>query len=122
MRNKCASEYQECLYFFQWSQLQHFGQYLIKIVNEGTRTPKQAYQLRSIGMRAGLPDYYLPLPNAHWAGLWLEMKRRDRQRMVRDPRQDDWIAKLLKIGHYATYAYGWDEAASITTRYLSNQL
>lgn len=118
-----ATEYQECLAFYQWAQLQpRVGEYLIKNVNEGKRTVRAGYALRAIGLRAGVPDYFLPVPNLRYQGLWLEMKRTDRKGGARDPRQDAWIAKLNAIGHYAVYVYGWEHAAQVVVQYLNNEL
>lgn len=123
MNNNVPNEYQECNWLFQWAELQpHLNGLLIKICNEGVRSPRQAYQLRAIGLRPGVPDYLLPLANDTYHSLWIEMKRRDKRKTAKDPRQNDWIAKLQKIGHYATYAFGWDDAKDIIERYLANQL
>lgn len=117
------SEYEECMYFFRWSQCQPIVKdCLIKICNEGVRTPRQAYQLRAIGLRPGVPDYLLPIANAQYHSLWIEMKRRDKRRTKKEPRQDAWLATLTNLGHYSTYAYGWEDAVRIVEHYLSNTL
>jgi hypothetical protein len=117
------NEYQECNAFFRWSQTQPIVKdCLIKICNEGVRTPRQAYQLRAIGLRPGVPDYLLPIANAQYHSLWIEMKRRDKRRTKKEPRQDAWLAKLRALGHYSTYAYGCEDAIHIVEQYLNNQL
>ena len=123
MRKLIASEYEECKAFFEWSQTQPIlKECLIKVCNEGIRTPAQAMHLRAIGMRPGVPDYLLPLANNKYNSLWLEMKRSDKVKQRHDPRQYDWVLRLANLGNYATFCYGWENAAAIVTAYLANQL
>ena len=123
MKKRISSEYQECLAFFKWAQYDPIlREYLIKIVTEGQRSPQSAYFLKMIGLRPGLPDYYLPIKNDKYNGLWIEMKRVDQRKVQKRDTQDDWIARLLKIGHYATYAYGSTDAIRITQEYLNDRI
>lgn len=116
-----ASEYQECKAFWQWAQLQPvLCDYLIKIANENQSQPWFLRALYLIGMRPGLPDYFLPIANQQWNGLWIEMKKKDKKKHKKNEKQEIWIEKLLKIDHYATYAYGCDDAIRICTHYLVN--
>jgi hypothetical protein len=117
------SEYKECLAFYKWAQFNPLlREYLIKIVNEGARSPQSGYFLKLIGMRPGIPDYFLPLANDTYSGLWLEMKLSGSQGERKRDNQSAWIERLKKIGHYATYAHGWQEAADIASKYLANQI
>lgn len=123
LKRKCTPEYRECRAYFEWACLNPLlREYLIKNVNEGKRSQAIGYFLKLIGMRPGLPDYHLPLPNQKYHGLWIEMKPKGKIGKRTDLEQDEWLARLKKIGHYAVYAYGWEEAASITTRYLLNKI
>jgi hypothetical protein len=78
--------------------------------------------LKLIGLRSGLPDYFLPVPNDKYIGLWLEMKRRNQINVKKRDNQNEWIAKLNNIGHYASYAYGCDHAFEIAHKYLNNKI
>jgi hypothetical protein len=121
MRKRISSEYDECLAFFKWAQFNPLlREYLIKIPNEGKRNAFTGYCLKVIGLRAGVPDYFFPVPNEKYHGLWIEMKA-VKGSTTRD-NQKEWIEKLKKIGHYATYAYGWQDAAKIATDYLTNKI
>lgn len=123
MTTRKTSEYKECLAFYKWAQYTPvLREYLIKIVNEGARSPQSGYFLKLIGMRPGIPDYFLPLANETWNGLWLEMKLPNAMDEKKRNNQNEWIEKLKKIGHYASYAYGWQEAVEITTQYLANKI
>jgi hypothetical protein len=119
----CANEYQECKAFWEWAQYNPIlAEYLYKIVNEGKRTARNGASLKLIGLRAGLPDYHLPIGVGDWNGLWIEMKTRDQSDEKQSQKQKEWIRKLKKANHYATFAYGWEHAAKITTAYLQNKL
>ncbi len=122
------SEYQECKCYWKWAQTNPItAEYLVKHVNEGQRQSWYVKALQYIGMRKGLPDYQLIWPNQNWGALWIEMKRRDEKskcgkRTEHQQRQDEWIERLKSAKHYATYAYGWEDAMRITNEYLTDKI
>jgi hypothetical protein len=123
MTNLIATEYRECEAFYSWAQLNPIlKEMLIHHVNEGKRTRFNGYKLKMIGMRKGVLDYQLPVPNKRWCGLWLEMKTTDKRYQTQPVEQKEWIEKLLKYKHYATFAFGWEDAARITTAYLEDKI
>jgi|ERR1044071_5760802 hypothetical protein len=118
-----CSEYQECKAYYAWAQYHPIlREYLYKIVNEGKRSRAQGFYLQLIGMRAGLPDYHLPVANNSYHGLWIEMKTKTQKRIAKRENQLSWLDKLKKIGHYATFAYGASDAIKITLDYLNNRI
>jgi hypothetical protein len=118
-----GEEYEECKIFYQIACYSpRVRQYLIKNVNEGKRTRFMGYMLNLIGMRKGLPDYQLPLRNDKYIGLWIEMKKKSEKDKPKKFEQVDWLAKLRVAGHYASFAYGHEEAIQILNDYLNNQL
>lgn len=120
MKTRKVSEYEECKAYFTWAQYNPIlKEYLIKIVNEGKRTPQNGHRLKLIGLRAGLPDYYLPVPNNNFLGLWVEMKTKSGSL---SQYQKEWLFKLNKLGHCAKSCRGWQEAAQLTMDYLANKL
>lgn len=50
------------------------------------------------------------------------MKRRDGEKKDKMKEQDEWIERLNSNGHYACYAYGWEQAVDILNAYLNNKL
>lgn len=120
--NLVPSEYEECKTFWAYAQLIPITkEFLIKNCNEGLDGWFRNALIR-IGLRTGLLDYHFVPDNKKYKGLWIEMKRRDGQLKPRNKDQEDWIAKLNKIGHYACYAYGCDEAIRIVNLYITDQL
>lgn len=117
------SEYQECKAFWGYAQrVPRLGEYLIKHANERIGHSWFTKALIAIGMRPGILDYQWPVPNQKYLGLWLEFKRIDQREKKKDVDQDEWIEKLNKIGHYASYAYGCEHAIKIYTDYVNNRL
>lgn len=117
------SEYQECKAFWGYAQrVPPLRDYLIKHANERIGYSWFTKALIGIGMRVGIMDYQFPVRNDKYIGLWLEFKRVDQRDKKKDSDQDEWIEKLIKIGHYAAYAYGCDHAIKIYTDYVNNRL
>ena len=117
------SEYQECKAFWEYAQIMMpLRKYLIKHANERIGHSWFTKALIAIGMRPGLLDYQFPVRNDKYIGLWLEFKRIDQRDKPKDKDQDEWIEKLLKIGHYASYAYGCEHAIQIYTDYVNNRI
>lgn len=117
------SEYQECKAFWQYACLMGFNDDLVKNANERMGDSNWFINaLYAIGFRKGLLDYHYIVPNGKYHGLWLEFKRRDERGKKTKREQDEWIARLLKRGHYASYAYGCDDAIKIYTDYVNNRI
>lgn len=118
-----ANEYQECKAFWQWAQnYEVTREFLIKNANENQSKNWFRRALIAIGMRPGLPDYHLPVANAKYIGLWIEVKTVDQKNKKKREEQDEWINKLNQIGHFATYVYGAQDAINVTTKYLKDQI
>lgn len=115
------TEYQECLAFFQYAKAQGFSEDLIKIANERKESDSWfIVALYAIGFKKGILDYQYIVPNEKYNSLWLEMKRTTERNKKKKPEQDEWIVRLRKRGHYATYAYGCDDAIQIYQNYKNN--
>lgn len=117
------SEIQECVAYWEWSQnIPVLKDYLYKIPNEGKRSLSYGKKMKMIGLRSGLPDYHYPIPNETFNGFWLEMKTRDKKNHSLPDLQKIWLNKLNKANHYATFAFGWEDAAEKTISYIKNLL
>jgi|ERR1700722_8378403 len=117
------TEFDECRWFYHWTQT--IGKLKKKVIhhaNEGKRAAHTGHRLKLIGLQPGLLDYQIIKANPLYHSLWIEMKTRDKKKHRKNPLQDAWIAELLSEGHYATYAYGWNDAANIVLDYLANKL
>lgn len=89
---------------------------LLAIPNGGMRSKATAGRLKAEGVRAGVPDLFLPVPVGKWHGLWVEMKVRKGGRIL--PEQANWIAWLRAMGYRVEVCPGADSAVRAISRYL----
>lgn len=123
LKNLIPSEFEECKAFWAYCQtVLRLGKKIVKHCNEGMRDDWYTKALINIGLTPGLLDYQFWISNEKYHGLWIEMKRRDQRNKKKDNDQEEMIALLNKNGHYATYAYGWEDAIRIYTEYVNNKL
>lgn len=78
-----------------------------------------AKRMKEQGMKAGVPDLFLPAPIPPHAGLWIEMKNRQGGR-VSDV-QREWHAYLAEAGYRVEVCRGWDEARLTLLDYLRQE-
>ena len=103
----------------------------IYAVPNGARTSiSVAKRLKKEGMRAGVPDLFLPFPklklgdrkpdgwcdHVYYHGLFIEMKRK--KGSVTSPEQKAWHKYLLSAGYQVVIAKGADEAVKFIKEYL----
>jgi hypothetical protein len=91
---------------------------MFHIPNGGTRNVVEAGFLKAAGVRAWVPDIFLPV--ARWGkhGLWIELKIKDNK-----PRknQNEWMEMLRHFGFAVVVAYSWVEASNYITTYLEDR-
>ena len=122
-------EHDEQAVLFRWAAANE-GRYpelalLFAIPNGGHRHPAVAAQLKAEGVRAGVPDVFLPAvrpgPDGRvWGGLFVEMKRADHSNGP-TPEQRLWLERLRNVGYMAAIAYGAKEAITIIDDYLRGE-
>ena len=111
------SEHDEQTTLVKWFDLQypsHRGR-LLAIPNGGQRHPVVAVRLKAEGVRAGVPDLCLPIPNEHYHGLWIELKVKGGRPTAA---QLDWLHYLSEQGYLAVLCVGADAAMQTIRDYL----
>lgn len=100
---------------YKWPELA----YMFAIPNGGTRNKVEAGFLKAQGVRAGVPDVFLPV--ARWGkhGLWIELKVGNN---LPSAYQRQWIETLLRSGYSVQLAYSWTEARDVIIDYLEDTL
>lgn len=115
-----ATEAQEQKALFEWARWNAKRypalELLYHIPNGGSRNPIEAHNLKAQGVKAGVPDICLPVPNLVNTALYIELKRR-RGGKVSDE-QRGWIAALNRVGNRAVVCRGWEEARDVILDYL----
>ena len=119
--NMTAREDAEQATLMSWAAMQT-GKYpelamLFHIPNGGRRNAAEAARFKAEGVKAGVPDLFLPVARCGKHGLWIEMKRREGGRV--SEHQSEWIQQLREQGYGVEVCYGWEEASKVLLGYMS---
>ena len=100
---KGVSEHDEQVMFIKAFE-ERWPEYRILAIPNGARTNsmQQAAKLKREGLRAGVPDLFIPALN-----VWVEMKTPHGKVSAE---QQDWIEYLNSIGHIVIVGYGARDA------------
>ena len=85
------------------------------IPNGGSRNEIEARNLKRTGVKAGVPDLFLPVARKGKHGLYIEMKRREGGRLSQFQRQ--WLERLSQQGYETAVCKGSDEAIAVIEEY-----
>jgi len=103
----------------QWAKLSE-GKYpelelLHHIPNGGQRSITTAARLKKEGVKAGVPDLFLPVARGGYHGLYIEMKK-EGGRLSNN--QKYWIKKLKEQEYKVEVCFGFEEAKNELTSYV----
>lgn len=88
--------------------------------NGGFRNKIEAARLKGQGVKAGVPDVFLPVARNGWHGLFIEMKRKAGGMVSME--QKMWIDKL-RIQHYRVeVCKGYMQAINVIEAYMEGRL
>lgn len=114
------SEHDEQALLAAWASFQRSPvRLLFAIPNGGFRHPATARRLRAEGVKPGVPDMFLPVPVAPFAGLFIEMKSKH-GRLRRE--QAEMCEELRKQGYAVAVCRGCEEAKQVIMSYLAGKL
>lgn len=115
-----AYEDTEQIALFDWAMIQRCKYpeigLMFHVPNGGFRIPAEARRFQRMGVRAGVPDVFLPVPRGRYHGLFIEMKRADGGRLR--PDQEGWLEALREQGYRAEVCHGFDAARLVIIEYL----
>lgn len=89
---------------------------MFHIPNGGRRGKAEAGKFKMEGVKAGVPDIFLPAPRGEFHGLFIEMKKLRGGKVSAEQRA--WIQDLRAQGYAAEVCCGWQEAAETISKYL----
>lgn len=89
---------------------------LFHIPNGGKRNSIEAAHLKQQGVRAGVPDLFLPVSSGKYHGLFIELKYGKNKPT---PKQTEWLRNLSKQSYAVKVCYGWEDAAETICKYLN---
>ncbi|MGN0599305.1 MAG: VRR-NUC domain-containing protein [Oscillospiraceae bacterium] len=118
--NNTPSEDVEQTHLFTWAACAS-GKYpeldlMHHIPNGGKRGKAEAARFKAQGVKAGVPDIFLPCAKGGYHGLYIELKR------VRGGRvssaQEEFIKALRKQGYRVEVCFGMEQAQKVIVEYL----
>ena len=109
----------EQITLFKWAQFRS-GKYpelelMFHIPNGGKREAREAARFKAMGVKAGVPDIFLPAARGIYHGLFVEMKAPGGRVSTF---QKSTLQALAKQGYKAVICFGWEEAAKTIVEYL----
>lgn len=118
---KVLTEDQEQIMLVSWAHHVKFGSgrlsdYLIHIPNGGSRNVIEASKFKKMGVKAGVPDLRLLIPNGLAHGLWIELKAKKGKVQ---PNQRLFMRRLEEQGYLYKVCFGADEAIKEIKQYLA---
>lgn len=117
-------EHDEQVKLFQWAE-QNLDRwngvlaYMFAIPNGGQRSKATAGKLKAEGVKAGVPDIFLPVPVGTYPGLFIEMKTSTGKLSTS---QRKYIDFLLEKGYRVVVVYSASEAQGWIELYLDGKL
>lgn len=118
MRNNLEAAHQKVIFeWAEWNKNKHPElDMLFHITNEGKRSKRTGAELKRQGLKRGIPDICLPIPNGKYHGLWIELKADKTKRLSKE--QKEWLEKLNRFGYKAVRCNGADEGIQTIKDYL----
>lgn len=115
------TEHEEQKALFNWATMMA-GKWpeldlMFAVPNGGHRHIRVAARMKEEGVRAGVPDIFLPCARCGWHGLFVEMKA---GRNKPTELQQQWLEDLTLQGYLAAVCWGWEEAAALIESYLED--
>ena len=84
----------------------------------GKRSKVEAARFKAMGVQAGVPDLFLPVPRGAYHGLFIEMKA---PKGRTSNAQNTWIEKLKSNGYAVKVCYGFESAQQTLLSYLDEK-
>lgn len=91
--------------------------WLFHIPNGGSRHIAEASKLKAMGVKAGVPDLFLPITKYERSGLFIELKRPKTGIVSKE--QSEWLEQLGCQGYATAVCFGWEEARDCLLQYLN---
>jgi len=88
------------------------------IPNGGKRNLKEAVKFKREGVKAGVPDLFMPVARMGYHGLYIEMKNKEGRLTAN---QQEWHERLKKQNYAVMTCYSDIEAKEQIVKYLNSQ-
>lgn len=122
-KNNTPQEHEEQTALFtwqRWAQGKYPGLELMHAIpNGGKRDLITAARLKAEGVKAGVPDIFLPVARGGKHGMYIELKRRKGGRPT--PDQLYWLDALSHQQYHCALCFGWEHARDEILKYLNEE-
>lgn len=119
-RMECPEEEVEQTCLFRWAAYSLGAHPELKLLhairNGGKRSKSEAARMKAAGVKAGVPDMFLPVARGGSHGLYIELKRIKGGRVSAE--QLAWMEELTREGYTCAVCHGWEEARKVIQTYL----
>ena len=119
-RMECPEEEVEQTCLFRWAAYSLGAHPELKLLhaipNGGKRSKSEAARMKAAGVKAGVPDMFLPVARGGSHGLYIELKRIKSGRVSAE--QLAWMDELTREGYTCAVCHGWEEARKVIQTYL----
>ena len=113
-------EEDEQIALFRWAAYEAGAMPELKLMhhipNGGKRNKAIAAKFKRMGVKAGVPDIFLPVARNGFHGLYIELKRI--KHSGTSDNQDTWIEALREQGYRVDVCKGWEKAKDAIMDYL----
>jgi hypothetical protein len=93
--------------------------WIYAVPNGGQRNPGVAGKLRAEGVKAGIFDVHIPIPQPGWSGAWIEFKF-GKNKLT--PTQEKFLEHLMAFRYQYAVVRSCDEGIDFVERYLQIEL
>lgn len=119
MKRNAHDEDNEQATLFEWAAYYPQLKWMFAIPNGGNRNAREAARLVKQGVKPGVNDILLPVPQEDYHGLFIEMKRTVKQGPSRvTPDQKEFQQAMTANGYKTVVCYGADEAIHAIRVYM----
>jgi hypothetical protein len=116
------TEHQLQVLVFRWAALAMRAypdlRWMFAVPNAGKRTPQQGRWMKAEGLRAGVPDVWLPVPRGGAPGLVIEHKIGRKQ--LTDE-QAQWAVGLDRLGWRVVVSRSFEDSRLAIVNYLEGR-
>lgn len=113
-------EHNEQVKLFAWAEWERIDRpelgLLFAVPNGGKRDKVTGARLKAEGVKAGVPDVWLPVARQGFHGLVIELKADEKGRPSKE--QMTWLAELTEQGYLAVVCHGCEAAKGVLMEYL----
>lgn len=85
------------------------------IPNGGKRSKSEAAGFKAMGVLAGVPDLFLPVPRAGFHGMYVELKALDG---TVSKNQKEFLTAVIEQGYFGCVCWGAEDAIDVICRYM----